>query len=101
VLQRREGASKLNGLQMLPENRKGADDVTESGRLFHARAAATEKARSPIVERAVAAGRSVPQSPPNAAVDVTRPPPPGECHQQGTVVQVHSDSGTSKPPAKT
>jgi len=30
-----------------------ANDVTESGRLFHARAAAAEKARSPVVERAV------------------------------------------------
>jgi len=62
-----------------------ADDVIESGRLFHARAAAIEKARSPVVECAVAAGRSVPQSPPNAAVAVTRPPPPGEGHEQGTV----------------
>jgi len=44
--------------------------------------------------------RSVSQSLPNAAVSVTRPPPPGEGHQQGTVVQVHFDSGTPKPPAE-
>jgi len=43
-------------------------------------------------------GRSVLQSPPNAAVAVTRPPAPGEGHQQGTVVmQVHSDSGRPTP----
>ena len=30
-----------------------AADVTEPGRLFHTRAAATEKARSPTVERRV------------------------------------------------
>jgi len=35
----------------------------------------------------------VPQLPPNEAVAVTRPLPPGEDHQQGNVVQVHSDSG--------
>jgi len=34
--------------------RRDADDVTESGRLCYARAAATEKARSPILERALA-----------------------------------------------
>jgi len=73
---------------------RDTDDLTESGRLFHARAATTEKARSPIVER------SVPQSPPNAAVTVTRPPPPGEGHLQG-IAQVHSDSGTPKPPTET
>jgi len=74
---------------------RGADDVTRSGRLFHARAAATDKALSPWL------GWSVPQLPPNEAIAVTRPPPPGEGHRQGTVVQVHSDSGTPKPPAET
>jgi len=43
----------------------------------------------------------VPQSPPNAAVAVTRPPPPGDGHQQGTVMQVECDSGRPKPPAET
>jgi len=69
---------------LLPENRKELDDISEGGRLFHARAAATEKARSPIVERAVAgtisAAVAARQTP---AVAVTRPPPPGEGHQQG------------------
>jgi len=51
----------------------------------------------PIVERAVL-GQLVP---PNSVVAVTRPPPPGDSHQQGTVGQVHFDSGTPKSPAKT
>jgi len=62
----------------------GADDVTECRRLLHARVAATYRRTR---------RRSVPQLPPNAVVAVTRPPPPGEGHKQGTVVQVHSDSG--------
>jgi len=74
---------------------RDANEVTESGRLFHARAAATETARSPIVERAVAGTISA------AVVALTWPPPPGEGHQQGTVVQVNSDSSTPKPPVKT
>jgi len=41
------------GFRCFRKTGRGADDVTDSGRLFHARAAATEKARSPIVERAV------------------------------------------------
>jgi len=31
----------------------GGDEVTEAGKLFHTRAAATGKARSPTVERRV------------------------------------------------
>jgi len=34
----------------------------------------------------------MPQSLPSAAIAVIRPSPPGEGHQQGTVVQVHADS---------
>jgi len=39
---------------MFWKTRRDADDAIESRRLFHARAVATEKTRSPIVERAVA-----------------------------------------------
>jgi len=46
-------------------------------------------------------GRSVMQSPLNVAVAMTRPPPPGKGRQQGAEVQVHSDSGTPKPPVET
>jgi len=45
--------SRAAGFRCFRKTGRGADDVTESGRLFHARAAATEKARSPIVKRAV------------------------------------------------
>jgi len=79
---------------------RDANDVTESERLFHARAAATEKARSQIVERAVTGTISAAVATERSRL-VTRPLPPGEGHQQGTVVQVHSDSGTPTPPAET
>jgi len=36
----------------------------------------------------------------SAAVAATQPLPPGE-DQQGSVVEVHYDSGTPKPPAET
>jgi len=39
---------------VLGKTERDANDATESGRLLHARAAATEKTRSPIVVRAVA-----------------------------------------------
>jgi len=58
--------------------------------------AAREKAQSPIVERAVAGMISA-----AVAAERTRPPSPGEGHQQGTVVQVHFDSSMPKPPAET
>jgi len=52
-----------------------ADDVTESGRLFHTQAAATEKAWSPS-QNAPWLGWLVPYSPMNKAVAVTRHPSP-------------------------
>jgi len=51
-----DGKERVNKtfLRCFRKTGRDADDVTESGRLFHDRAAATEKARSPIVELAVA-----------------------------------------------
>jgi len=63
------------------------------GSSTHVQVAVTEKARLPIKESAVAGI--------DKAVAVTRPPPPGDGHQQDTVVQIHSDSSTPKPPAET
>jgi len=96
------GKERVNNTVLICFRNTGrdVDDATASGRLFHARAPATEKARLPIVERAVAGTISA-QSPPNEAVSVTRPPPTGEGHRQGTVVQVNSDSGKPKLSAET
>jgi len=86
------------GFRCFRKTGRGADDVTDSGRLFHARAAATEKARSPIVERAVSGTISAAVAAESSRRrDLTFAT--GKGHQLDTVVQVHSDSGTPKPPA--
>ena len=78
---------------------RDSEDVTESGRLFQARAAATEKVRAPIVDRAETGTMSTVT--PNGAVAVIRRLPPGEGHQRDIVVRVRSGIGMKAQLAET
>ena len=76
---------------------RDSEDVTESGRLFQARAAATEKARSPIVDSTEIRAIS-------AVVDAERSHGrlrPGEGHRGDFVVRVRSGIGMKAPLAET